>query len=312
MTTKDSWKTVAIGGTTGILMGAGTMYAIQSLASDNSVEASTDDTLRVATSADGLSFRQAFDAARAEVGPGGVFRWHGNIYSTYTEEEWKAMSEQEHDLFAQRVKPEITPADIDARKVAEEATPVKEEPEDAVIAEEASPEDDDAPLITDATPNVEEQEDVVIAQTTPAEEEPEGVAVEADMVSVAEGNEELATAPADQANNGSQDNVEDDEDVRVVGFGHVEVAEGQYVAVGELEINGQRVAVVDVDNDGKGDIAMSDLNQNGQADDGEIIDLHTGESLAFTNEQDYPHDSEMAQDDSQPVDDGSDMLNFTI
>ena len=107
MTTKDSWKTVAIGGTTGILMGAGTMYAIQSLASDNSVEASTDDTLRVATSADGLSFRQAFDAARAEVGPGGVFRWHGNIYSTYTEEEWKAMLK----AIGKRAKKERKPYD---------------------------------------------------------------------------------------------------------------------------------------------------------------------------------------------------------
>ena len=124
MTTKDSWKTVAIGGTTGILMGAGTMYAIQSLASDNSVEASTDDTLRVANPTDGLGFRQAFEAARAEVGPGGVFRWHGNIYSTYTEEEWSAMSEQEHDLFAQRVKPEVSAADINTQKVIEEATQV--------------------------------------------------------------------------------------------------------------------------------------------------------------------------------------------
>ena len=93
MTTKETWKPVTIGGLTGILMGAGTMYAIENvnteeLASGNNA----DEQLKVASVDDNLNFRDAFEAARAEVGPGGVFRWHGNIYNTYTAEEWKAMS----------------------------------------------------------------------------------------------------------------------------------------------------------------------------------------------------------------------------
>ena len=74
-----------------------------------------------------------------------------------------------------------------------------------------------------------------------------------------------------------------DDDVRVVGSGHVQLPDGHFVAVEELDVNGQRVAVIDVDNDGVGDIAMSDLNHNQLADEGEIIDLHTGETLSFTN-----------------------------
>lgn len=48
---------------------------------------------------DGMSFREAFSAARAEVGPGGVFEWRGGIYSTYTAEEWNAMSPAEREEF---------------------------------------------------------------------------------------------------------------------------------------------------------------------------------------------------------------------
>ena len=46
---------------------------------------------------DEMSFSEAFAAARAEVGPGGAFEWRGNVYSTYTAEEWENMSEEEKD-----------------------------------------------------------------------------------------------------------------------------------------------------------------------------------------------------------------------
>lgn len=50
---------------------------------------------------DEMSFNDAFAVARGEVGPGGVFDWHGQHYNTYTAEEMKAMSdEQKNDFFA--------------------------------------------------------------------------------------------------------------------------------------------------------------------------------------------------------------------
>lgn len=48
---------------------------------------------------DDMTFAEAFAAARAEVGPGGAFSWHGQVYSTYTESEWNALSPQEQHAF---------------------------------------------------------------------------------------------------------------------------------------------------------------------------------------------------------------------
>lgn len=127
----NGWQSVTIGGVTGILMGAGAMYAAEAFATgatpedENSASVRTEGTSRsthreeVATShvaANGLkvaevdqnlSFGQAFEAARNAVGPGGVFHWHGNIYNTYRLDEWNNMSAGERQLFAQQVQPEI-------------------------------------------------------------------------------------------------------------------------------------------------------------------------------------------------------------
>ena len=58
----------------------------------------TDGSVEVASGvSDDMSFSEAFEAARSELGPGGAFEWHGNVYSTYTAEEWDNMAEEEKD-----------------------------------------------------------------------------------------------------------------------------------------------------------------------------------------------------------------------
>lgn len=52
---------------------------------------------------DAMSFNDAFAVAREEVGPGGVFQWNGNYYSTYTAEEWNSMSDAEKLAYQQSV-----------------------------------------------------------------------------------------------------------------------------------------------------------------------------------------------------------------
>jgi len=42
---------------------------------------------------DGMSFNEAFAAARHEVGAGGVFEWHGGVYGTYYANEWDGFSD---------------------------------------------------------------------------------------------------------------------------------------------------------------------------------------------------------------------------
>lgn len=255
MTAKETWKPVTIGGLTGILMGAGAMYGVQAIASgSNDVTSGAEEGLKVATVDDSMSFSQAFEAARAQVGAGGVFTWHGNIFNTYTADEWKAMSNEDKQLFAEQVKPQISASDIDTQQLVahvapEENVEVQHEPSVTVEVE-------DEPL-PDAT--------LEYASDSQKESKLNGDLSWGDITS-------------------------NDDDVRIIGFKDVEIGRGSSVAMQEIEVNGQRVAVIDVDKDGDPDLAMSDLNHNQQMDEGEVLDLHTGEPLAFSNDapQDVP------------------------
>lgn len=128
-TESTSWKFVTLGGVSGILMGAGLMYAGNANAAprqnevlSNQVSTGTPDSeqlqntqeasLPVAKLHNDLLFGEAFAQARAEVGPGGVFIWHGGIYNTYTVEEWNAMTPQQKIDFAYQVNPEYRAHDI--------------------------------------------------------------------------------------------------------------------------------------------------------------------------------------------------------
>lgn len=42
-----------------------------------------------------MNFSEAFASAREEVGPGGIFYWHGKPYGTYYENEWNSMDEED-------------------------------------------------------------------------------------------------------------------------------------------------------------------------------------------------------------------------
>lgn len=122
-----SWKHVTLGGVSGILMGAGLLYAGQTIAakstefSGETADAVTaeaqqadaaDAVLPVAQMHNDLTFGEAFEAARAEVGPGGVFIWHGGIYNTYTADEWNAMTAEQKNDFALQVNPEVHAQEI--------------------------------------------------------------------------------------------------------------------------------------------------------------------------------------------------------
>ena len=104
------WRKVTIGAGTGILFGAGATILSASAPLKQTEEGNenegeqhpdwTDGEVPVATSVnDDMSFSEAFNAARTEVGAGGVFEWHGNIYSTYTEDEWNGMTAEQRDEY---------------------------------------------------------------------------------------------------------------------------------------------------------------------------------------------------------------------
>lgn len=110
-----TWKKVAIGGTSGILLGAGALYAVNAMAGETQTDAEPATASpqaagsAVATVEDDMTFAEAFQSARAQVGPGGVFEWHGGVYGTYTADEWNAMSAEDKAAFTQTAMSNVHP-----------------------------------------------------------------------------------------------------------------------------------------------------------------------------------------------------------
>lgn len=117
------WKEVTIGGVSGILLGGAGSFAATAATlrnpedvveenNEENVENPADENVAVEDAAhvtahgnvasgvnDNMSFNEAFAAARSEVGAGGCFVWHGNVYGTYYANEWNAMSSAQRDEF---------------------------------------------------------------------------------------------------------------------------------------------------------------------------------------------------------------------
>ena len=112
-TQNNTWKQVTIGGVSGIALGglatvataATTNHPVEDSDALNGVNgtAHIDSSIPVAQVSDDMSFGEAFAAAHEQVGPGGVFVWHGQVYSTYTAEEWNSMTPAEHAEFGSHV-----------------------------------------------------------------------------------------------------------------------------------------------------------------------------------------------------------------
>ena len=259
----SAWKQVTLGGVSGILMGAGLLYAGQAAAQElgkeeTPEEGKTEDVtapepgetshtlengLQVTAVNDDMSFGEAFAAARAEVGPGGVFHWHGGIYNTYSADEWNNMSvEQKHD-FAQQVQPEIRPDEL--------STP------------------------TDANPQVVVVHHVYHHEEAPAAPEVHQAATTTEDVQV-----------VDQQ---TAQNFEQDGDVHIVGYANVD----GHLAVGyDTTGDGQAdVAIIDVDDNhelSEADIIVD--NQGNAATVGEVVNANDPNQLASMENPDVAPD----------------------
>lgn len=264
-TKKDgsAWKQVTLGGVSGILMGAGLLYAGQATAQElgkvgtpeeGKIEDVTapepgetshtlENGLKVAAVNDDLSFGEAFAQARAEVGPGGVFHWHGGIYNTYSADEWNAMTiEQKHD-FAQQVQPEIRPDEL--------STP------------------------TDANTHVVVEHHVYYHEGT-------STATEFHETAAASEDVQVVDKPTAQ-------NFEQDGDVHIVGYANVD----SHLAVGfDATGDGQAdVAIIDVDDNyelSEADIIVD--NQGNAATIGEVVNANDLNQLASMENPDVAPD----------------------
>lgn len=241
------WQSVTIGGVTGILMGAGAMYAATAFGKEkpadeeigNGLDAPGKDPiggpshvaengLKVAEVDQNLSFGQAFQTARASVGAGGVFHWHGNIYNTYTETEWNSMSAGERAQFAQQVQPEIRPGEGTTvhRHDYAHVEHKPEEPKKDEPKPDEPKKDDPEPVNPEPTPN-------------------------------------------------------DDGEVHLLGLENITIDGQEYVA-GHMVNEGSHVYFVDLDNDPEHmiDHAIADRNGDGILTMNEAVEFNEGVSMA--------------------------------
>lgn len=158
------WKSVLVGGVPGILIGAGGTAAVAEAPGGGDDEtpgggsghsgvgggAEAGMEIHEAHSvSDDMTFSEAFAAARAEVGPGGAFCWHGQVYGTYRADdpEWQEMSDADRAEHSQAIISQVH---------ADPYTPTDDEP---VIEPYSEPVyDPDEPVINPVDPDVDDIE----------------------------------------------------------------------------------------------------------------------------------------------------------
>ncbi|MCH5225427.1 MAG: hypothetical protein J1D77_05475 [Muribaculaceae bacterium] len=166
---------------------------------------------------DSMSFSQAFAAARSEVGPGGAFEWHGNVYGTYSADEWNAMSPAEKADYNNHFNWNNVDTSSNNGVTGSSSTGTNEVEVVSVL--------EDSPLATETVTQIE----IVDMEPQP--------------------------------------------EIEVLGVVHDHETGAN---IGGITVDGQEVFLVDVDGDLEFDIVTSDLNHNGQLDEGEAYDIHGG------------------------------------
>lgn len=167
---------------------------------------------------DDMSFSEAFAAARGEVGAGGAFVWHGNVYGTFNAQEWNAMSSEEQAEWGSHFDWNHIDTTAEVTETVEEPVETEEEPLDIIEEEQ----------VEEA---VEEEVEAVETLKGEIEELPE-----VEVLSIV--------------------------DDRQTGIGYV-----------EMNIDGHESYFIDEDGDGNLDVLISDLNDNGELDEGEMVNI---------------------------------------
>ena len=148
------WASVLVGGVPGILIGsAGTLAVEEAMAQPvnpeetEEINDTPEETVEVQVAhnvTNDMSFSEAFAAARAEVGPGGAFVWHGNVYGTYRgdDPEWQEMSAEDRAAHSQLIMSQVHREPYEPTENEPEITLNPNEPQDTTVSE-PEPEDTD-------------------------------------------------------------------------------------------------------------------------------------------------------------------------
>ena len=289
------WKKVTFGTASGILLGAGAIFAVNRISQDDAPEAveklaaapqnaqeevveeaaeeaeaaeatettavESDATIYdqapVAEVSDKLSFDDAFAQARAEVGPGGVFAWHKGIYGTYYTDEWEAMSDDQKAEFVQSVNPQVRANLVDTDNISEENP-------DIIIADDNNEVAEDNEEVVDDNEEVADDNEEVVDDNEEVAEDNEEVAE--DNEEVAEDNEEseeeaAGEEVAEDENSTFEDEVSELEDVHIVG---------------RTELEGHEALSLDMDGDDKSDVVVIDADDSGNVSADDLLAFSDG------------------------------------
>lgn len=252
---KEAWKHAAVGAASGLLIGsvATVLMGMKSPDAESTEEKQesnnnkeelshpewVDDQIQVATTVnDDMSFGEAFAAARTEVGPGGCFEWHGNVYSTYLAEEWSSMTADQRAEYGSHFS--WNHIDHSQSNVAQHT-------------------------------NTADSHHTAQAETPAAGDDIEIVSVNHDHNSndVAQHTEQ----PSSQAQAVEVTQVEnpvEDTDIEILGVVHDDATGAN---IGGILVDNQEVVLIDVDGNLTFDYMASDVNQNGVYDQNELIDI---------------------------------------
>lgn len=293
--------------------------------SEHEAIVASDEGLRVAQVDDDKPFNEAFADARAQVGPGGVFEWHGKVYGTFYKDEWDQMSAEERAEWQSKVDYNDLRDENDAQQYAQHqgtlhhSAAQTHESEQNANAHQTSQSQEQEPIVeiadirqVDVDGNgqldtvVELNNGVMfadldhdgVADVAAADVNGDGMIGNDEVADVRAENIVMPQAPDGTTYVSQQPGGNDDVDVHVIEVGQADLdGNGMAENVALVEIDGNEVMLVDIDIDDVADVMIADMNGNGQIDGNEIVDI-TGEGVGMPTMSDG--DLYMAQNDMEP------------
>lgn len=275
--------------------------------------------LRVAQVDDDEPFNEAFADARAQVGPGGVFEWHGKVYGTFYKDEWDQMSAEERAEWQSKVDYNDLRDENEAQQCAQHQDTQAQEPVQNANVHQTSQSQEQEPAVeiadirkVDVDGNgqldtvVELNNGVMfadldhngVADVAAADVNGDGMISNDEVADVRAENIVMPQAPDGTTSVSQQSGGNDDVDVHVIEVGQADLdGNGMAENVALVEIDGNEVMLVDIDHDNVADVMITDTSGNGQIESNEIIDI-SGEGVGLPTMSDG--DLFMAQNEMEP------------
>lgn len=205
---------------------------------------------------DDMSFTEAFNTARTEVGPGGAFEWHGNIYHTYNKAEWDNMSDDDKAAFGQHFS------------WTGSATAQNDEVE--VVNAHTAHHTTGHTTGHATAQTTGHTAGHATAQTETAQVQPVAQGPQGDEPNYITGNQ--GPHPQPVASN-EPHTVSEESEVQILGVSHDD--ETGYTFA-QLSVDNHDAIMVDINGDHEFDVLAVDFNDNGKLDDNEYADISGG------------------------------------